>query len=123
MRRIVSATATVLFAAALYASDAIGQEIEGIVVRASRVEVTEVRTAGIVPEYLLEASYRVTYEDLDVTTKPGREEVRRRVEKAAELACKEIGREYPFAEPGQHECANKAASAAMEQFRTRLAAR
>jgi UrcA family protein len=65
----------------------------------------------------------VTYDDLDVNTKQGRDEVKQRIERAADLACKEIEREYPLAQPDHLRCASKAASDAMEQFRTRLASR
>lgn len=123
MRRRLSAKAALLIAAALFAGAAVSQEMEGITVEAKRVEKTEVRTAGVVPEYLLRASYRVTYDDLDVSTQAGRDEVKRRVEKAADLACREIEREYPFAEPDHQKCAYQATQEAMAEFRTRVAAR
>jgi UrcA family protein len=123
MRRRLSKGAALLIAAALVTGGAVSQEMEGITVEAKRVETTEVKTPGIVPEYLLRASYRVTYEDLDVSTQAGRDEVKRRVEKAADLACREIQREYPFAEPRHQQCASEAARRAMAEFKTRVAAR
>ena len=123
MRRKLSTEIALLIAAALFAGGAVSQEMEGITVEAKRVEKIEIQTAGIVPEYLLRASYRVTYEDLDVSTQAGRDEVKRRVEKAAELACREIEREDPFAQPRHQQCANEAARQAMAEFRTRVAAR
>jgi UrcA family protein len=123
MRRRLSKGAALLIAAALVTGGAVSQEMEGITVEAKRVEKTEVKTPGIVPEYLLRASYRVTYEDLDVSTQAGRDEVKRRVEKAADLACREIEREYPFAEPSHQQCASEAARRAMAEFKTRVAAR
>jgi UrcA family protein len=123
MRRKISVATALVLAASLFAGEALAQELEGIVVQATRVEQIKVRTTGVVPEYILQASYRVTYDDLDVNTKQGRDEVKQRIDKAADLACKEIEREYPLAQPDHQKCAYKAASDAMEQFRTRLAAR
>lgn len=123
MRRRLSAQTAVLIAAALFAGGAVSQEMEGITVEATRVEKTEVKTPGLVPEYLLRASYRVTYEDLDVSTQAGRDEVKRRIEKAADLACRDIEREDPFAQPRHQQCADETARRAMAEFKTRVAAR
>lgn len=123
MRRRLSAKAALLVAAALFAGAAVSQETEGITVEAKRVEKTEVRTAGQAPEYVLHASYRVTYDDLDVSTRAGRDEVKRRVEKAADLACRQIARAEPFAEPDHQKCAYQTAKEAMAEFRMRVAAR
>ena len=123
MKRFFLPTAAFICAAAVMTTGINAQELEGIEVQASRIEKSEARRTGISKEYLLQASYHVSYGDLDLTTDAGRTQLKERVETAADLACTEIERAYPLSTPDHLTCARKAAKKAMENFRPLVAGR
>lgn len=123
MKGVLSSRLLLCCVAAVLATGSIAQEIEGVRVEATRVEKSEVRTPGILNDLELRASYRVTYGDLDLTTREGRTELNQRIYEAADLACREIEKVYPFARPAHDQCAREAAHAAKSQIRLVVAAR
>jgi len=123
MRRILFGVAAGLFVCAAIASGARAQQIEGVDVQASRIVQEKVGTAmNLAPIYSISLSYRVSYSDLDLSTKAGAAALEKRVQTAGSAACKEVRRVYPEAEPGDSACAKQAVDEAMVRVREVVAA-
>jgi len=107
-----------LLAAALTGGSVYAQEPEGVTVTGSRVAKETIGSSTIgAPIEQISLSYRVSYSDLDLTTSGGKAELDKRVRVAADAACKEVGRLYPDAKPGDAACVKAAVDAAMVQVR------
>ena len=122
--KLVSASA----AAALIAGVALGQGVPEVKVQATRVISASMsartvgRTASGVPVQDVTLSYGVSAQGLDLSTHTGAVAFEQRVKDAAEQACREIGRQYPDATPGDAECARAAADQAMGRVHELIAA-
>lgn len=101
--------------AALLSSGAFAQDMSEITVQGTRQLTATVtgRTASGVPITSYSVSYGVRTADLDLTNPRGSDELMRRINDAAQAACKEISRQYPQAQPSDAECAKAAAKPAM----------
>lgn len=104
-------------AAALISSGAFAQDISEVTVQAKRQITATVtgRTASGVPITSYSISYGVKTADLDLTNPKGSDELMQRINDAALAACKEIGRQYPDAQPSDAECAKAAAKPAIDK--------
>lgn len=99
------------------------QASEAVTVQATRlVPKVVARSSSGIPIEEISLSYGVRAADLDLATSAGANELTRRVNEAAETACKEIGRDYPEATPSDRECAKVAADGAMVKVRSLIAA-
>lgn len=63
---------------------------------------------------LYEVSYRLNYEDLDLATSAGADELRTRVQTAANSACKDLDKLHPLSKP-DGSCVRKTAENSMPQ--------
>ena len=63
---------------------------------------------------LYEISYRLNYEDLDLATSAGADELRKRVQVAATSACKDLDKLHPLSKP-DGSCVRKTAENSMPQ--------
>ena len=63
---------------------------------------------------LYEVSYRLTYEDLDLATSAGADELRNRVQTAANSACQDLDKLHPLSKP-DGSCVRKTAEGSMPQ--------
>ena len=108
----------------LVSAHASAQNAQEIKVQAKRAMNTKVvgRTSSGVPIVNVSLSYGVSVADLDLTSSSGAAEVARRVNDAAQAACKEIGRQYPDATPSEAECAKSGVDEAMVKVRELVAA-
>jgi len=108
----------------LVSAHASAQNAQEIKVQAKRAMNTKVvgRTSSGVPIVNVSLSYGVSVADLDLTSSSGAAEVARRVNDAAQAACKEIGRQYPDATPSERECTKSSADEAMVKVRELVAA-
>jgi UrcA family protein len=115
MRKILMCAAGGALAAALIGATAIAQKSEEVVVQASRIVTTGVgRDAATgAPINDITLSYGVSYSGLDLASTAGAAELEKRVNDAAQQACKEIGRQYPQSTPADAECAKAASAKAM----------
>jgi UrcA family protein len=106
MKKILISAAAGLFAAALIGSIAVAEDVETVVVEASRaVNAKDVsHTSSGVPITDVSLVYRVKVSDIDLTSSAGAIEAEKRVHDAAEQACKKLGRMYPDATPSDAEC-------------------
>lgn len=86
-----------------------------ITIRAERVTSQIVgRSYTGIPIRQYQLSYTVGYADLDLTTDAGAKELKKRVQQAADSACKDLDKLYPET-PRDRTCANKAAEDSMAQ--------
>ena len=115
MTKIVIRVAVGLFAAALVGSMAVAQQTEEVTVQASRtVEKHVGHTSTGIPIVDVSLAYGVSYAGLDLASHAGVMELEKRVNDAAQQACKELARQYPFhATPNDAECAKTTADKAM----------
>jgi len=114
MRKILVGAAVGVLASAFVASAAVAQQTQEVRVEASRIvkSVAEKTVSGT--EILdMSLSYGVSYAGLDLASHAGAMELERRLNSAAQKACKELGRQYPDSTPGDAECAKAAANKAM----------
>lgn len=124
MRKLLQAQAMALLAAVAVSGSAMGQETEGVTVRGPGIQSTEVeRSATGVPVVMFTVSYKVSYEDLDLTTTDGMAELTKRIEDAAKQGCREIGLAYRTAQPSDWLCARHAAKEAIAEVEQLVAAR
>lgn len=90
-----------------------------ISVQASRTTTTTVgqTTTGTpgVPIQNVSLRYGVSIAGLDLSTPGGKQELKERVSRAAEAACKELGRQFPDATPSDLDCVKSATKKAMAQ--------
>ena len=115
MRKILMCAAGGALATALMSTTAIAQPTQEVVVQATRIVTTTVgRDAATgAPINNITLSYGVSYAGLDLASYAGVTELEKRVNDAAQTACKEIGRQYPHSTPADEECAKAAAKKAM----------
>jgi UrcA family protein len=108
MKKILISAAAALFAAVLVGSIAVAEDIETVVVEATRaVNTTAVGyTSSRVPITDVSLTYRVNVSDLDLTSSAGAIDAEKRVRDVAQQACKKLGRMYPDAKPSDAECVN-----------------
>jgi UrcA family protein len=121
-RNLVRIVAVALIGTAV-AGTAVAQQEEGITITASRapkVEVVEPKPGSIMKTVSL--SYGVSYSDLDLTTTEGKEQLKARVRQAAEDACNELDRQYPFSEPKGLRCVGATVDSAKGQVHDAIAA-
>lgn len=86
-----------------------------ITISAERAASTVVgRTSSGGQIVLYELSYRLSYDDLDLATSAGADELRKRVQVAATAACKDLDKLHPLEKPDSS-CARKAAESSMPQ--------
>ena len=102
-------------ACALLAGPAFSQELDEVVVQATRLVATKTvgHTASGIPIVDVSLSYGVSAADLQLATHAGAMELEKRVTDAALAACKELGRQYPDSVPKDAECAKAASEKAM----------
>jgi UrcA family protein len=124
MRKSYQAKAIALLAAIAISGGAVGQETEEVTVRGPGIQSTEVeRSSTGVAVVMFTVSYKVSYEDLDLTTNDGMAELTKRVEDAAKQGCREIGLAYRTAQPSDWVCARHATKEAMDEVQQLVAAR
>ena len=63
---------------------------------------------------MYEVSYRLSYQDLDLATSAGADELRKRVQTAADSACKDLDKLHPLSKPDAS-CARKTVESSMPQ--------
>lgn len=86
-----------------------------ITISAERPAATVVgRTSSGAQIVQYEVSYRLSYDDLDLTTSAGADELRKRVEVAATSACKDLDKIHPVERPDSS-CARKTVEKSMPQ--------
>lgn len=123
MRKILQAQAIALLAALAVSGSAVGQQTEEVTVRGPGIQSTEVeRTSSGVRVMMLTVSYKVSYEDLDLTTTEGMAELTQRIEDAARQGCREIGLAYHRAQPNDWLCTRYATKEALAEVRQLVAA-
>jgi UrcA family protein len=74
-----------------------------------------------VPTEEVSVARRVSYADLDLKTYVGAAALKRRVHKAAELACKQVDDLYPLERPEAPSCIRQALAAANQQVEAAIA--
>lgn len=123
MRKILQAQAIALLAALAVSGSAVGQETEEVTVRGPGIQSTEVeRSSTGVRVMMLTVSYKVSYEDLDLTTTEGMAELTQRIEDAARQGCREIGLAYHSAQPNDWLCTRYATKEALAEVQQLVAA-
>jgi UrcA family protein len=107
----------------LGSSMAQAQSVDRVNVKATRAMTTKIvgRTSSGIPIADVSIRYKVSTQGLDLRWSAGAGEFARRVRNAAWTACREIGRQYPGAQPGDAECAEAAADKAMVRARELIA--
>lgn len=114
-----SALAYTILPGALLAQKADAPTLPEISVQASRVTTTTVgqTTTGTpgVPIQNVSLSYGVSTAGLDLSSASGKKELEERVSRAADAACKELGRQFPSATPSDLDCVKVATAKAMAQ--------
>lgn len=124
MSKLLQAQVMALLAAVAIGGTAVGQETEEVTVRGPGIESTVVeRSATGVPVVMFTVSYKVSYEDLDLTTTEGMAELTKRIEDAAKQGCREIGLAYRTAQPSDWLCARHATREATAKVEQLVAAR
>jgi len=124
---VKSITAISAGALVLFCGNVMAQETGEVRVEATRIVSKTSATAATpgptgFPVKDLSLAYGVSLAGLNLATKSGAAEAEQRVNAAALAACKEIGRQYPDATPGEDECARDAAKKAMAKVQELVAA-
>lgn len=111
-------------ALALIAGSAIAQQLAEIEVTAFRHVTTTPagRTTSGIPITDLSLDYHVSLGDLDLSTNSGADAAAKRVNSAADRACKELGRQFPNSTPSDKACAKAASDKAMPTLHQMVAA-
>lgn len=123
MRRFLCGLAMALSLVTLGGASAYGQDVEGVIVKGSRMVTEDVgRSRSVVPISEISLSYKVTYADLDLGSNEGKVALEKRVSDAALAACKEISRLHPGAKPDDVACAKAAVDDAMVKVKEAVAA-
>ena len=124
MKALLVAAAVGVAASILIGRVAIAQSVEEVTIQAKRGLSTNVvgRTSSGIPLADIAVSHEVSIAGLDLASNAGAAELAKRVGDAARAACREIGRRYPDAAPGDAECARAAADEAMVKVRKLVAA-
>ena len=124
MRKMFRPQAIALLAAVAISGSVVGQETDEVTVRGPGIQSTEVeRTSMGVPVVMFTVSYKVSYDDLNLTTTDGMAELTKRIEVAAEQGCREIGLAYRTAQPSDWSCAKHATKEAIAEVEQLAAAR
>lgn len=124
MKKLLQIRAIALLAAVAISGSAVGQETEEVTVRGSGIQSTEIdRSATGVPVVMYTVTYKVSYDDLDLTTANGMAELTKRIEGAARQGCREIGLAYRTAQPSDWLCARHATREAVAEIEQLVAAR
>jgi hypothetical protein len=118
MRAIPTGVAVAVVACALVGGTATAQSVDQVNVQGQRPLNTKIvgRTSSGIPVADVSLSYDVRLSDLPASS-AGSVELARRIDVAAEAACREISRRYPDATPSDAECAREAAGNAMVKAR------
>ena len=101
---------------------AVAQELKEIVVETPRIERSTERSANGAPIDIISVTHRVSYKDIDISTKLGGQVLETRVKDSAKAACKEIDKLYPLNTSGSPECERTAVDKAMVQVHAAIAA-
>jgi len=96
--------------AAGVSSIASSDSTEGITITSKALPTIKYKENYIVE---ISLSYVVSTSDLDLTTDSGVQALEQRMHNAADVVCKEIGRQYPKSWPNDKECAKAAVDRAM----------
>ncbi len=107
---------------AIVGGAAVAQELKEIVIEAPRVERAKEHSAQGVPIDIISVTHRVTYKDIDISTRLGAQVLETRVKDSAKAACKEIETLYPLAPAGSSDCEKTAVDKAMVQVHQAIAA-
>jgi UrcA family protein len=92
----------------------VADDMGEVTVKASRVVTKTVgKTASGIPIVDVSLSYGVNAKDLDLSSHAGFVEMQKRVNDAAQAACKELSRQYPDSSSSDADCAKTAAAKAM----------
>jgi UrcA family protein len=92
----------------------VADDMGEVTVQASRVVTKTVgKTASGIPIVDVSLSYGVNAKDLDLSSHAGFVEMQKRVNDAAQAACKELSRQYPDSSSSDADCAKTAAAKAM----------
>lgn len=92
----------------------VADDMGEVTVQASRVVSKTVgKTASGIPIVDVSLSYGVNAKDLDLSSHAGFVEMQKRVNDAAQAACKELSRQYPDSSSSDADCAKTAAAKAM----------
>jgi UrcA family protein len=114
MRRIIAKVAVGLFTAALTGNVVVGQQTNELTVQASRTVEKQVgRDSHGLAIVDVSLSYGVSYAGLDLASHADVMELRRRVDGAAQKACKELIRQYPIPTETEAQCIKAATERAM----------
>ena len=109
MRRFLCGLAMALSLVTLGGASAYGQDVEGVIVKGSRIVTENIgRAPSGIPISEISLSYKVSYSDLDLGSNEGKVALEKRVSDAALAACKEISRLHPGAKPDDAACAKAA---------------
>jgi len=113
-----------LFAAALASGIAVAQTQPEVTVQASRVVNQKLvgHTSAGIPIVDVSLSYGVSYAGLNLALHADVMELEKRVNDAAQAACKELGRKYPVSQQTDAECAKQAVDKAMAKVNELAAA-
>jgi UrcA family protein len=101
---------------------AVAQELKEIVIETPRVERAKEHSAEGAPIDIISVTHRVTYKDIDISTRLGAQVLETRVKDSAKAACKEIETLYPLAPAGSSDCERTAVDKAMVQVHQAIAA-
>jgi UrcA family protein len=123
MTRILIRGAIGLLAVTSLSTLVLAEDMGEVQVQASRVVSKTVgTTASGVPIVDISLSYGVSAKDLDLTSHAGFMAMQKRINDAAQAACKELGRQYPDSTPSDTDCAKNAAAKAMVKVNALAAA-
>jgi UrcA family protein len=120
LTRLVVGSALALAAAAALGGIAdAAAPTEQVTVQSSRIENVRHlgRTSSGIPIDEISLSVAVKTEGLDLGTSAGFVALEKRIQAAADSACRQISRDYPFAETSDAECAIAAARPAIARVR------
>jgi UrcA family protein len=99
------------------------QKFPQVRVEATRIVATDVgRNYAGFPVKNIALSYEVSLDDLDLSTSTGLATAEKRINTAAEAACKEIGSAYPESMPADAKCATATARGPLAQLHKAAAA-
>jgi UrcA family protein len=123
MRKMLATVAVGSFTAFVAASVIADERPQQVRVEASRIVTKQAgQSFDGVPITDISLSYEVSLDDLNLASTAGMSAAEKRINNAAEAACKEISRDRPNATPADATCADKAARAAMIKLREAMAA-
>lgn len=110
--RLSIMAAALCFTAFTFAAD----ELPTVTVTAEVMTKTLVgRTSSGVPIEEVTLSHHVSYANINIATHEGAMALKRRVEEAARLGCRQLARLYPHAEESDQTCVRKAVAEASPQ--------